>query len=62
MKRKKKSTGIVMQLVWSSSSFAIYNDKRNDEHVLYKNGESIFNAKTFDEVYGQSLKMRNIKT
>ena len=61
MKRKKNSTGIVMELVWSSDNMAIYKDSRVDEHVLYKSGESIFNAKTFDEVYGQSMKIRNLK-
>ncbi len=61
MRRKKKTTGIVMDLIWSSDSHAIYNDKRNDEHVLYVSGESIFNAKTFDEVYGFSMKYRGLK-
>ncbi len=61
MKRKKNTTGIVMQLVWSSEGLAIYKDTRIDEHVLYSKGESIFNAKTFDEVYSMSMKVRNLK-
>ena len=61
MKRQRKSTGIVMDLIWSSDSHAIYKDTRIDEHVLYVSGESIFNAKTFDEVYGFSMKHRGLK-
>ena len=50
-----------MDLIWSSESYAIYNDKRNGEHVLYKSGECIFSANTFDEVYEHSMKVRGLK-
>ena len=61
MKRKKNSTGIIKEIVWKSESYTIYKDTRLDEHVLYKSGESIFNAKTFDEVYSMSMKVRGVK-
>ena len=61
MKRKKKATGIVMEIVWSSENYTIYKDHKSDEHVLYKSGQSIFNAVSFDEVYGFSMRHRGLK-
>jgi len=50
-----------MQLVWSSENYTIYKDTRIDEHVLYKSGESVFSAVSFDEVYGFSLRHRGLR-
>ena len=61
MKRKKKATGIVKEIVWKSEGLTIYKDTKLNEHYLYHSGESVFNAKTFDEVYGFSIKYRGMK-
>jgi len=61
MKRKKKSTGIIKEIVWKSENYIIYKDTKINEHVLYKSGESIFNAVSFDEVYGFSLRHRGLR-
>ena len=56
MKRKRNTTGITGTRIWHDESMEIW--KTDTEHVLYSKGESVFSAKTFEEVYGQSRKIR----